>query len=161
VVNAAIAVVERGSAHEDTRFGLCETRRRHTGIFERFPYQLQGQPLLGIHLFGFARRDRKYGGVGTPDVLQEARRERVRFAGLAFSIMEEASNRPTSAVDTVHRTTAFHEQAPERLNVVGFGKATGTSDYRDRGSLHLVPGCVEGKTSWRTHPMALTSFNSM
>src|SRR5271165_6488110 len=57
--------------------------RSDAGVLKRFPGQFESQPLLGIHLDGFARRNSEKARVKLVNTLQQAGHARVHLARLA------------------------------------------------------------------------------
>ncbi len=77
-----VAIIERRAADEHPCFRPCKVRRTNSGIFESFPSEFEHQPLLRVHLFGFARGNAENGGIEAPDIVENARRPGITAASL-------------------------------------------------------------------------------
>ena len=69
--------------HEEARAAASQNIWFDACILQGFPGQFESQPLLGVHLDGFARRNSEKARVKLVNTLQQAGHARVHLAGLA------------------------------------------------------------------------------
>ena len=125
-----IAVIVGGAADEHPDVPTTQARSRDTGVLQRLPGQLQGHPLLRIHVVGFHLRQREEFGVETLEVLQ------ISAAGVGLR-------------DPFGQPGLGHELRPPTLGKVGDGVATLEQCRPHRvGGVHLA-GEAGGQTDDR------------
>ena len=108
-----VRVIGLRGADEDADFGAGDRGWADAGIFERFPGQLQQDPLLRIHLRRLARRDAEDARIKTPDVVEDAGRPGIAFAAFVASWMPVARQRETVVRHSRNGATAFEQQRPQ------------------------------------------------
>ena len=98
-----------GGAHTGQLLG------RDAGVLERFVGDLQHQPLLGVHGFGFTRRDAEVVGVEAGDVGQEAAPLGRHPAGRELVRVVELVGVPAVRRDLADPVAAVGQEVPVAL----------------------------------------------
>ena len=124
-------------ADEDAGFAATQTGRRDTGLLERFPDNLQQQPLLRIELFGFARSDPKERGVELVHRIDEAAVPHIHLARRVGVAIEVVSDVPTLAWNLTDRVATPFEQPPKRIRRIRTRKSTAHADDGDVSVRHI------------------------
>ena len=89
VADHRMRIVGLRGADEHADVGSCHRARRDAGVFQCFPGELEQDPLLRIHLLGFARRDAEDARIKAPDVVENAGRQRVALAAFLSAWVAE------------------------------------------------------------------------
>ena len=101
-------------------------------VLERLPGELQGQPLLRVHLGRLARARLEEARVEEVHGIQEPAPARAHAAGTLRVGVEQPAHRPAVGRHLADRVDPLDEQAPERLGVVGTRQPAGEAYDGDR-----------------------------
>ena len=110
-------IVEVAHADEHAGVAAAQAIGSLSRVLERFPDDLQDQPLLGVHELRLARRDPEERGVETGDVVQEA--------------AEAGGARAHPAIRAPDRRASLGEQPVEVIGTLRSGKAAADPDDGD------------------------------
>jgi hypothetical protein len=128
ITDHRMGVVGLRGADKDPGLGPGDRARRDACIFQRFPGQLQQNPLLRIHLLRLAGRDAEHARVEAPNVFQHPRCPGVALATLLAARVPESLQRKPVVRNPADRALAFEQQRPEIGNGAGARKSAGPTD---------------------------------
>ena len=133
IVRREIGVIGGTCSREYSGLGAAQRRRRYSGVLERLPCDLQKQPLLRVHLGGFAGRELEELRVELVEIGQERTPPR-RLSECRRGVRRTATERrPAIGGYFGHRGAAGRKEPPQLLRARDVpGEPASESDDRDR-----------------------------
>ena len=142
VLDRQIGMVKAGRPDIDADIFAMQRRNGNIGVFQRAPGQLQQNPLLRVHMHGFALRHAEGCRIESIDAVENTGRKGIGLARIAGNRVPEARKIPAVGRNARDRAYALPQNPKQRLRRIrSRGETCAPYDFNCHIVSNVLAGC--------------------